>query len=294
MRNLKTTLFIFILLTGLMGCKQKKSGESEEKTDEGAKPELVSKWSTDSVMKTPESVCYDPGNEVLYVANIQGESNEKDGEGFISRVSPDGEVLNLKWVTGIDAPKGMGVYEGKLYVTNIDEIVEIDIGKGEIANRYACEGAEFANDIAINEAGAVFASDMGGNRIYRLKKGSAENWIESDKLQSPNGLFTKQEYLLIGMDGAVLRADYKTGELEEFISNTGGIDGLEEVGDGYYIKSDWAGHVHLLHPDKEKVLLLNTADDGINAADFEYVPGKNMLYIPTFNDNRVMAYELKR
>ncbi|MGM0530750.1 MAG: hypothetical protein ACQER7_05305 [Bacteroidota bacterium] len=294
MRTLKATLLIVILFTGLIGCKQQKSGESEEKTGEGEKPELVSKWSTDRVMKTPESVCYDAGNNVLYVSNIQGESNEKDGEGFISRVAPDGEVLDLKWVTGIDAPKGMGVYEGNLYVTNIDEIVEIDIAAGEIANRYPCEDAQFANDIAINEEGAVFASDMQGNRIYRLKNGSAENWVESDKLQSPNGLFTKQEHLLIGMDGAVLRADYETGELEEFILNTGGIDGLEEVGDGYYIKSDWAGHVHLLHPDEEKLLLLNTADDDINAADFEYVPGKNMLYIPTFNDNRVMAYELKR
>jgi sugar lactone lactonase YvrE len=197
-------------------------------------------------------------------------------------------------VTGIDAPKGMGVYDNKLYVTNIDEIVEIDIASGEIINRYACEGAEFANDIAINSNGTVFASDMSTGVIYRLKDGKAEKWIEDDTLQSPNGLFTLKNKLLIGMKGAVMKAEYKTGELTRFISNTGGIDGLEEVGDGYYIKSDWVGHVHLLHPDKEKILLLNTAKDNINAADIEFVPVKNMLYVPTFHDNRVMAYELKR
>ncbi|MFW5944337.1 MAG: gluconolaconase [Bacteroidota bacterium] len=295
MNTLKATLLIVILLTGFMGCKQQKTGESEEdKSTDGLKPELISKWSTDSVMRTPESVKYDSDQDVLYVSNIQGESNQKDGEGFISRVSPDGEVLDLKWVTGLDAPKGMGIYEGKLYVTNIDEIVEIDIAEGEIANRYPMEGAQFGNDIDVNEAGAVFASDMRGNKIYRLKNGSVEVWLESDKLESPNGLFAKQDHLLIGINGAVLRADYETTELEEFISNTGGIDGLEEVGDGYYIKSDWAGHVHLLHPDQEKILILDTTDDNINAADIDFIPETNMLYVPTFNDNRVMAYELKR
>lgn len=295
MRTLKTTLIIFILFTGFIGCKQQKSGESEEeKATESSKPELISKWSTDSVMRIPESVKYDADNDVLYVANIQGNSNEKDGQGFISRVSTDGEVLDLKWVTGIDAPKGMGVYEGKLYVTNIDEIVEIDIAAGKVTNHYSLEGAQFANDIDINDAGVVFASDSRGGKVYRLQRGTAEKWLESDKLQGPNGLFTKKEHLLIGTNGAVLRADYETGELEEFISNTGGIDGLEEVGDGYYIKSDWAGHVHLLHPEKEKLLLLNTADDNINAADIDFIPETNMLYVPTFNDNRVMAYELKQ
>ncbi|MBS3808435.1 MAG: hypothetical protein KGY60_13095, partial [Bacteroidales bacterium] len=74
--------------------------------------------------------------------------------------------------------------------------------------------------------------------------------------------------------------------------NTGGIDGLEFVKDGYYIKSDWTGHIHLLHPEKEKQLILDTTDEDINAADIEFVPGTSMLYVPTFHDNRVMAYEL--
>lgn len=100
--------------------------------------------------------------------------------------------------------------------------------------------------------------------------------------------------LAYSLSAAWYRADYETAELDEFISNTGGIDGLEEVGDGYYIKSDWAGHVHLLHPDQEKILILDTTDDNINAADIDFIPETNMLYVPTFNDNRVMAYELKR
>lgn len=293
MQTFKTTLLITIVFTLLMGCKQKKEQSSDESA-ERTQPELIHQWSTDSVMKIPESVYYDGARKTLYVANIQGKSNEKDGKGFISKVSPQGDVLELQWVTGLDAPKGMGVYEGKLYVTNIDEIVEIDITEGKISKRYPCEGAQFANDIAIDASGVVYASDMRGNRIYRLKDGAVDIWLDSGKLKSPNGLYTTPKHLMIGINGSVLKADLGTGELETFISNTGGIDGLEEVGDGYYVKSDWAGHVHLLHPEKKKQLILDTADDNINAADIDFDPETHMLYVPTFFDNRVMAYALKR
>jgi len=299
MQTLKATLIVMIALAAVTGCKQQ-SGESGEKAtksaeaaDESAQPQLVHQWSTDSVMKVPESVCYDPQNEVLYVANIQGKPTEKDGKGFISKISTEGEVINLEWVSGLDAPKGMGVYDGKLYVTNIDEIVEIDIEEGAVSNRYPLEGAKFANDIAINQQGVVFASDMSEGTVYSLKDGNAQIWLKSDKLKSPNGLFTTESELMIGIDGAVLKAAYGSDQLTEHIPNTGGIDGLEAVDDEFFIKSDWAGHIHLIHPDKEKMLLLNTADDNVQAADIEYVPELKMLYVPTFHDDRVMAYELK-
>ncbi len=295
MKTIQATSMVLIFLAVMLGCKQK-SGESQEsgkKSSESSKPELVSQWSTDTVMRTPESVCYNPDGQVLYVSNIQGESDKKDGKGFISKLSPQGEVLALKWVTGLDAPKGMGVYQGKLYVTNIDEIVEIDIDQGKITQRYACPDARFANDIAVNQDGTVFASDMAANKIYRLKNGQVDVWLEGDPLKSPNGLYTTVDMLMIGIEGAVLKVPYQGGEPEPHIDNTGGIDGLEAVKKNYYIKSDWAGHVHLIHPEKPKQLILDTTPDNINAADIDFDSENMMLYVPTFHDNRVMAYKLK-
>ena len=296
MKTLRTLIVLFMAFALVYSCKSN-NGNEQQKSDKSAKTDsarLVSKWSTDSVLMIPESVCYDASNDVLYVSNIQGNSNEKDGKGFISKLSPKGEMLELKWVTGLDAPKGMGVYKGKLYVTNIDELVEIDIEQGKINKRYPLEGAQFANDIAINKKGMVFISGMSTGRVYRFQGESAEIWIESEKLNRPNGLYTTKKNLMIGTNGFVYKVDYESGELQEYITNTGGIDGLEEVGDGYFIKSDWAGHIHLIHPEKEKQLLLNTADDNINAADIDFVQQTNMLYVPTFMDNRVMAYKLEK
>ncbi len=79
-----------------------------------------------------ESVLFDSERKTLYVANIGGKPDAKDGLGFISKVGLDGKIENLKWVTGLDAPKGMGLYKNKLYVADVSRIVVIDIAAGKI------------------------------------------------------------------------------------------------------------------------------------------------------------------
>ncbi|MHC4781133.1 MAG: SMP-30/gluconolactonase/LRE family protein, partial [Planctomycetota bacterium] len=49
---------------------------------------------------TPESALHDAAGDVYLVANINGSAAEHDGNGFISRVSPFGEVQDLKWIDG--------------------------------------------------------------------------------------------------------------------------------------------------------------------------------------------------
>jgi len=85
----------------------------------------------------------------------------------------------------------------------------------------------------------------------------------------------------------------KTKKAEKYILNTGSIDGLVSNGKGSYLISDWAQNVYLVHPKKEKVLLLNTGSKNINAADIEYIPEKKLLLVPTFFDNSVRAYKIE-
>jgi len=57
----------------------------------------------------PELVLYDDMRDVIYVANINGNPSEKDGNGFISILNTM-EVLKIR----------NGYSDGKLYVSNID------------------------------------------------------------------------------------------------------------------------------------------------------------------------------
>ncbi|MBN2349273.1 MAG: hypothetical protein JXJ22_10565 [Bacteroidales bacterium] len=254
---------------------------------------LEKKWETEKKFDVPESVCYDKERDVIYVANMVGDEARNEKQGFISKLSPDGKILDLKWVTGITSPKGMGIYKNSLFVAELNSVVEIDIEKGEIKRIYRTLNAKFLNDIAVCKGGAVFISDMKGNAIYQIKDGKIQLFIQSDKLNNPNGLFVEKETLLVGLDGKVVKIDIYSKNISDYILNTGGIDGIVPDGKGNYMISDWAGNVYLINPAKEKVKLLGTAAAKINAADIDYVIGKNILYVPTFFDNRVMAYSIK-
>lgn len=300
MKRLVMMMLSVLLSGGMLMCSsgQKNSDQSGEnksrETEKQAqKPKLNRLWKTDTVLRVPESVFYNKKRDVLYASNIGGNPTKKDGTGFISKISTKGEVVKKEWVTGLNAPKGMGVYQGKLYVTDIDEVVRINIKEGKVEQRFPLVGAEFANDIAINARGTVFISDMRANKVYKLDEEAPTVWLDDPALKSPNGLYTEDKVLLIGITGKVLKANYKTKEITEYITNTGGIDGLEKVEGELYAVSDWKGHVHLVHPEKDKVLILDTTADNINAADIDFDKENLRLYVPTFHDNRVMAYKLK-
>jgi len=256
--------------------------------------ELTLKWETPRVMRTPESVCYDTLRNVIYVANINGKPTEKDENGFISKIAPDGTIILIEWIRGLNAPKGMGIYNNILYVADIDRIAKIDINKNALIEYFVAEDAKFLNDIAIDKAtGEVYVSDYTDNKIYKLKDNNIELWIKSEKLIRPNGLFIENGKLLVGTQNAIISIGLKDKNITNLIAETGSIDGLDVVGNGIYIFSDWSGAVHIAEIGKEKINILDTSADNINAADIDYVPTMKMLIIPTFNDNRIRAYNLK-
>lgn len=252
-------------------------------------------WETEKVMKTPESIKYDAIRNIVYVSNINGKPTEKDGNGFISRVTVGGEVAELKWITGLDAPKGMDFHGGKLYVSDIDRIVQIDIEKGEISATYPVKGAVFLNDIAVDDSGNVYVSDMSEvSVIYRLREGEVTTWLKDEKVKRPNGLFHKDGTLYVGSGGnrSLMSVDIPSGEISLVAEVGFGIDGLVADGKGGFIVSDWSGKTTHLRADGKPVVLLDTSGDGINSADIDYIVDKRLLIVPTFRDDRVMAYSL--
>jgi len=253
---------------------------------------LVKKWETTTELLVPESVCFDPAGNVLYVANINGKPTDKDGNGFISKLSTDGKILELKWVTGLNAPKGMGIYKGKLFVTDINRVAEIDIKSVKILRYYDFPEARFLNDIAVDQNGTVYISDMMGTSIYRIYDGKSEKWLDDKFITAPNGLFIDENQLMIGCN-KIIRAGITDKKITTWLTNTGAIDGLKGTGDGRYLFSDWTGNVYLIGTDEKIEKILDTSSAGINAADIEFIPSMKLLLVPTFNDNRVMAYEFK-
>lgn len=252
---------------------------------------LTKVWETKEGLKTPESAIYNEKEDVLYVSNINEKSWENDGNGFISKLSIDGNYIKTDWITGLSGPKGMGIYNGKLYVADITEVVEIDIKKGQIIGRFTHERAKRMNDITIGKDGTVYISDSGDSCIYALKNGKIEVFVESG-LRS-NGLLALEKELLAGSKGRLVSIDLKTKQYTVLNGKTGSIDGLEPVGDGTYLISDWTGNVYHVQQDKSLIKLLDTTPIQSNAADIWYIKEKQLLLVPTFNHNTLAAYKFK-
>ena len=297
--------FVLILSGLLVACGG--TTETVQTTVDATTPEqmptinvsITEAWSTDTVMQTPESVLYDADNDAIYVANIGGINKEgQDGDGFISKLAPDGSVTTLKWSTGLNDPKGMGYYENTLYVTDITDIVAIDLATGEVRNRYPVEGASFLNDITVSSNGTVFATDSDTDKIHQLQNEQVTTWMSDSSLQRPNGLFAEDDRILLASAGggflAPINMSNKTVEAH-WIDEIPSADGIIKTDNGDYIVSTWQGEVHYVDPENnQSQKLLDTKAEKINAADIGYIASQNLLLVPTFNDNRVVAYKVTK
>ena len=293
---MKYSHFIIIVMTAwTIACKSPDKQTAENTTlPDSVGVSLELKWTTDSLLTTCESVIYDQDHDILYVSNINGIPDSKDGNGFISKVSLDGKVVDQQWIKGLNAPKGMGLHHGKLYVTDIDKIVEIDIAAGKIINSYPVNGAKFLNDITVDKTGKVYASDSQAGNVVLLDGGKVTVWLDS--LDGPNGLLAEGDtFLMAGWNSKTLNIiDAATHEVIMKTDSLENPDGIEAIGDGSYLVSGWNGTVHYVDADWKKTLILDTRADSASAADIEYIREKNLLLVPTFFKNKVAAYELKK
>jgi len=250
------------------------------------------KWETPIGLQIPESVIYDDSSGIVFVSNIVGSPSVKDGKGFISKISVDGQIIEKEWITGLDAPKGMAIYGNKLFVTNIDEIVEIDIAKSTILKHYPITGASFLNDLAVDEKGILYFTDTQKSSVYYFSNGKATKWLEDKLFAGANGLFYKKGILYIGTSKGILKAIINSGEVMSYIGTNTGVDGLFVTNDNYFVFSDWTGNIYITKPGKKVILLANTTAAKENAADFCVIPSKKILLVPTFAKNSVVGYSV--
>ena len=309
MQKIIYSLLIFTIFS-LNACSEDSHEENqapqvaaEEKTIKNNTTQLELVWETLG-FNNPESVIYDPSNDVLFVSNVNGSPTEKDGNGYISKVLLDGTILSKKWVIGLNAPKGLAIYEDTLYVADIDTLVAIDIASGTISNSYQVDDAKFLNDVAANNDGRIFVTDMVLNRIHCLCDGQFNIWLESPELENPNGLHAEGDHLILAAWGVMTEgfATEVPGHLKSIsisdksITSLGGapignLDGVESDGkDGYYV-TDWMdGKLYQINKAGEATLLLEL-EQGM--ADHEVILEKNLIILPMMNNDKVLAYKIK-
>jgi hypothetical protein len=108
---------------------------------------------------------------------------------------------------------------------------------------------------------------------------------------SINGVAVDANGKIYGLDGSGLKMISSDGSSSVINSTVTGGDGLIILGGGNFVASRWAGEIYFVSGDGE-TLLLDTKDAGSNTADVGFIPEENLVLVPTFMKNKVVAYKL--
>lgn len=256
-----------------------------------AAPKLTQAWQAEG-LATPESVLYHSAQkkDYVFVSLIDGDPSAIDNKGGIALLGLKGEIINKDWVTGLNAPKGMAAKDNLLYVSDINELVVIDIAKAKVHARYPAAGSEFLNDVAVNAAGDVFVSDTRTKKIYQLKKDKLDVYLEN--VDNANGLAFIKKGMLVGA-GKELQLVDKNKKIKILATGFGeNIDGIEQVKKGEYVVSCWPGLVYYVDAKGQLTQLIDSRAEKINTADIGYYSAGKLVLVPNFFKNTVTAYQL--
>jgi sugar lactone lactonase YvrE len=309
---------------GTAGANSDTAAISAARTDTGAMRASgaaatagATKVKTISGFQTPESVKWDSASGYWFVSNINGQPTAKDGNGFISRVTKDGTIDSLHFITGgkkgvtLNGPKGIAIIGDTLFVADIDAIRAFNKVTGAPIHSWdvSKQGAKFLNDAAVTPNGDVYVTDTqiafgangsvshtGTDRIFMIShdRKSAGIAIQSDSLGRPNGLTwdPKNNRFIVVAFGTNAVHGWAPGskDVTTIATGPGQFDGVEIARDGRILVSSWAdSSVSAINGST-----MSHVATGVEApADIGLDPARGLLAVPLFNKGAEELWQLK-
>jgi len=259
---------------------------------------------TQAGFATPECVLYDADADMYLVSNINGKPLDVDDNGFIMRISPEGKVADGKWIDGakdtvkLDAPKGMAITGGVLYVADITVVRQFDAKSGEPKGEIKIDGATFLNDVAVAPDGGVYVTDSGldasfkstgTDAVYHIAKdGKVKALIKDKKLGGPNGVAAGDKgsvWVVTFGSGEIYTVDAKGKKGAAQKPPKGQLDGVIPLEGGELLVSSWEGAtVYRGKPGGEWKALVENAK---SPADIGWDSKRKRLLIPNFQGDAI-------
>jgi hypothetical protein len=261
----------------------------------------------------PESVLHDVKRDVYLVSNITNGPRDVDNTGFISRVSPSGRILDLKWIAGgvnrvtLNAPKGSAIAGGVLYVADIDHLRRFDARTGRPLGSIFFPDATFLNDVTSDRRGNVYVTDIGfttvptfgpsgTDAIYKVTpRGKVSVVAAGNALLNhpngiaalPNGMLQVATYDPFNDTKQLFTIDRRGNKGNVITMPTGLLDGVVVLDCGILVSS-WvdfsnatAGVIYLVGRDGT---ITEVAGGFQNASDIGFDRRRNRILIPELPD----------
>lgn len=264
-------------------------------------------------LQGPESARYDRDLDVWFVSNINGTPLQKDNNGYISRLRPDGAPYSVKFIEGgkkgvtLNAPKGLAISGDTLWVADIDVARAFNKRTGALIANVSTNGrARFLNGAAIGPDGAVYMTDTGvlfgskgevshpgPDQVFRITRSGAAAALTSAKLEGPNGITwdpQRKRFVIVSFLGKGIYAWTPGNENVEAIgSGPGQHDGVVFLPDGRLLVTSWTDS-SLFVLDNGQVR--KVASKVPSPADIDVNPRDSRVAVPLLMENRVEFWDL--
>jgi sugar lactone lactonase YvrE len=306
---MRTLGIVTLGVAAVAACKR-----AEQAPPQQAAPPAASKVAQIDSLQTPESVLWDSAQDVYFISNINGNASVKDDNGFISRVTPDSGIENLRFIAAgqqgvvLNAPKGLALRGDTLWVTDIDAVRAFNAKTGRSLGMVDLHGlgAVFLNDVVFGPDGALYITDTGvrfdsaGNmshpgtdRIFRITSDRRVSVAaEGDSLQRPNGITwdaTGNRFIVVAFGGPSVFS-WKLGDRTPTLigQGPGGFDGVVMAGGKLLVASWTDSTVSAYQSGSEEKVIAGVP----SPADIGYDAKRNRVLIPIFTGNRVEVWQL--
>jgi hypothetical protein len=261
-----------------------------------------------SGLSAPESVLYDAVGDRYLVSNVNGNPTDRDNNGFISVLSPSGEITALKWIEGgkngvrLDAPKGLAVAKGTLYVADISVVRTFDARTGAPRGDIAVPGSTFLGDLATGPDGKIYLTDVGPPQgefdgsgteaVYVIKGRRAHVLAKGSDLGRPDALAWSQDGVVVSPFGAdeIYRLDANGKRQDVTKLPAGGLAGIVKLDDGFLVASWQTSSIYRGKLGGTfKVALAGQK----SPSDIGYDTKRARLLVPHFTEGTVEAFALE-
>ena len=240
-------------------------------------------------VKSPESIAFDAQNNRFLVS---GTASKK-----IYSMDIKGKVRTFM-KKGFKAPKGILVSGPYLYVADQTVLHTVDIPNSKIISSFPLEGAVGLNDIAMDDKGNLYITDLEGSAIFIVEPTTRKMIRLTETLiDSPNGIVfdaPRHQMLIVSFtkQSPVLSLDTETMKVTKFMDTFfSNLDGIAIDGRGKIYFSSWQEQaVYVIPQEQNRVEIFQS--DLTSPADIYYHHPTNELMVPLFELNKIKKFKL--
>jgi sugar lactone lactonase YvrE len=263
----------------------------------------------------PESVRYDPEQDVFFVSNIVGYGSVKDSLAHIARVDAgnlrNAQVFISSGSNGVvlDAPKGMAIQGDTLWVADIHNVRGFNRRTGAPVADIDLHPYDpvMLNDIALGPDGALYVTDTGivmsrvgvaytkGSKIFKIAGRTVSLFAATEGLSHPNGITwdsAASRWLVVTFhpSQSELYTIAANNRKHTISTGLGRFDGVESLQDGRVVVTSWSDSTVRMVENGKVVRLINNL---WQPADLGYDTRRKRLAIPLVLQGRVDVWEIQ-